>query len=225
VTKGRSPGPIQAFVLDMDGLMIDTEAIYKRVVQQACAELGAPLADAFYDTLVGLTNAASESAIEKHLGPSFPMAEFQRRWNALWKEQIATGGIPTKAGLDEILSFLAERGLPTAVATSSDHYYAGMSLKAAGLDGRFDHVVTVDQVRHGKPAPDLYLEATRRLGFAPARCVALEDSNVGVLAAGAAGLVTIMVPDLHPPTPAALAAAWTVVPTLHDARNRLETLL
>src|SRR5690242_4287894 len=159
----------------MDGLMIDTEAIYKRVVQQACAELGSPLSDAFYDTLVGLTNAATEAAIERQLGPAFPMPRFQQRWNALWRDQIATGGIPTKPGLGEILDFIEERGLPTAVATSSDHHYAGMSLKAAGLEGRFDHVVTVDQVTHGKPAPDLYVEATRRLGLAPSRCVALED--------------------------------------------------
>jgi HAD superfamily hydrolase (TIGR01509 family) len=221
VTKGGA----QAVVLDMDGLMIDTEAVYKRATQQAAAELDHPMSEEFYMTLVGLTNVATEAAVIEHFGDAFPMDAFRERWNSLWKEELATDGVETKPGLDELLEFLESRHVPKAVATSSDRYYTQASLRAARLDRRFDHVVTVDQVTHGKPAPDLYLEAARRLGVSPARCVALEDSDVGVLSATAAGLTTIMVPDLRPPSAEARRAALHVVPTLHEARGLLAALL
>jgi HAD superfamily hydrolase (TIGR01509 family) len=216
---------LTAVVLDMDGLMLDTEAIYKRAVQQTCTELGFPLSEAFYLTMVGLTNVATEQALVEHLGRHFPMESFRERWNALWRDEIATTGIPTKPGLHELLDLLEARRTPRAVATSSDQYYAGMSLRAARLDGRFHHVVTVDQVAHGKPAPDLYLEAARRLGVLPEQCLAVEDSDVGVQSATAAGLTTVMVPDLKAPSAKARAAAFCVVATLHEARERIATLL
>lgn len=215
----------RAVVLDMDGLMLDTEAVYKRATQQASAELGFPMSEEFYITLVGLTNRATEAAVLRHFGPPFPMENFRQRWNALWREEIETRGVAHKPGLDELLALLEARRVPKAVATSSDRYYTAASLKAARLDAHFEHVVTVDDVSHGKPAPDLYLEATRRLGVAPGECVAVEDSDVGVLAAHAAGLTTIMVPDLRPPSAAARAAAIEVVATLHEASRRLAALL
>ena len=218
-------GATLAVVLDMDGLMIDTEAVYKRATQQAADELGHPMSEEFYLTLVGLTNAATEAAVVAHFGDAFPMQPFRERWNALWKEELDTEGVELKPGLEEILGLLEQRGIPKAVATSSDAYYTRASLRAARLDRRFDHVVTVDQVPHGKPAPDLYLEATRRLGVPAERCVALEDSDVGVLSATSAGLTTIMVPDLRPPSAEARRAALHVVPSLHEARKHLAALL
>ena len=216
---------ITAVVLDMDGLMLDTESIYKRAVQRASAQLGFPLDEPSYMTLVGLTNVATEAAIVDRFGESFPMIRFRELWNDSWRREIETSGVPIKPGLPELLAFLEARQTPRAVATSSDQYYAGMSLRAARLDGRFHHVVTVDQVAHGKPAPDLYLEAARRLGVAPAQCIALEDSDVGVLSASAAGLTTLMVPDLKPPSAAARAAAYRIVATLHEAQAHIAELL
>ena len=127
------------------------------------------------------------------------------------------GGIALKPGLVELLEYLALHEIPAAVATSSDREYAGFSLKAAGLDERrFALVVTGDEVENGKPAPDIYLEALRRLGVKPARSLALEDSDAGILAAARAGMISVLVPDLKPPSPAAREAAFRVLTSLHE---------
>ena len=133
--------------------------------------------------------------------------------------------MPTKAGLGELLSLAADRHIPCAVATSSHRSYTDASLRLAGLERRFPVIVTGDEVARPKPAPDIYLEAARRLGVEPSRSVALEDSDRGVLAAKAAGMIPVLVPDLKPPSPEAVAAAYRVVPTLHEARAVLADLL
>ncbi|MGH9836640.1 MAG: HAD family hydrolase [Blastocatellia bacterium] len=216
---------IAAVVLDMDGLMLDTETIYKRAWQNAATRCGYTLDDDFYLTLIGQPNPACEAALLERYGDDFPMPEFRALWADLWRTEVESFGIPTKSGLAELLSFLSDRQIPTAVATSSDYEYATFSLRAAGLEGRFDHIVTGDQVANGKPAPDIYLESARRLGVVSARCVAIEDSDAGVLAASAAGMITVIVPDLKPPSAKARSAAFCVVASLIDARNQIASLL
>jgi HAD superfamily hydrolase (TIGR01509 family) len=216
---------IAAVVLDMDGLMLDTESIYKQAWQKAAMECGYPLDDAFYLTLVGQPNPACEAALLNRFGMDFPIADFRIRWSELWRKQVETSGIPTKTGLNELLSYLRQHEVPLAVATSSDQDYLKLSLSAAGLTpALFDSIVTGDQVEQGKPAPDIYLEAARRLGVSPNQCIALEDSDAGVLAASTAGLTTIMVPDLKPPSSATRIAAFCVVPSLLEALDEIVSL-
>ncbi len=208
---------IDAAILDMDGLMLDTEALYKAAWQNAASQLGFPLEDSFYFTLVGRTNAAGEIALTERFGSDFPLTHFRERWERLWREQVQASGIPLKPGLVELLEYLAARNIPLAVATSSNQEYAAFSLKAAKLDARrFADIVTGEQVQHGKPSPDIYLEAARRLGVNPARCLAIEDSDAGILSASAAGMIPVMVPDLKAPSPEARRAAFRVLTSLND---------
>ena len=216
---------IAAVILDMDGLMLDTESIYKQAWQKASAECGYILDDDFYLTLVGQPNPACEAALLDRFGVDFPVADFRARWSGLWRTEVETSGIPVKAGLSELLSFLREYQLSVAVATSSDQDYASLSLRAAGLAALFDHIVTGDQVVRGKPAPDIYLESARRLSVAPTQCIALEDSDAGALAASAAGMTTVIVPDLKAPSPEARNAAFCVVASLHEAREEIAYLM
>jgi HAD superfamily hydrolase (TIGR01509 family) len=216
---------IDAVIFDMDGLMLDTESIYKYAWQKAAAECGYHLDDDFYFTLVGQPNPACEAALLNLFGKRFPMADFRLRWSQLWKVQVETVGIATKPGLTELLSFLQKCQIPIAVATSSDRDYTALSLRVSRLEAYFHTIITGDQVVQGKPEPDIYLEAARRLDIEPARCIALEDSNAGVLAASAAGMITIMVPDLKPPSPQAQRAAFCVVSSLIDAGERIASVL
>ncbi len=213
-----------AVILDMDGLMLDTESIYKRSWQQAAREYGYTLDDGFYFTLIGQPNPACETALFEHYGIGFPMAAFRDRWVDLWRKDVAESGIPIKPGLTELLSFLDEHRVLTAIATSTDREYATLSLQAARLERRFEHIITGDEVAHGKPSPDIYIEAARRLGVAAKNCVAIEDSDAGVIAATGAGMTTIMVPDLKPPSAAARSAAYRVVKSLVEARDQLMRL-
>lgn len=216
---------IRAVVLDMDGLMLDTEPLYKVAWQQASRELGFELDDLAYSSLIGRQTADCEQELVRRFGAEFPLARFQTRWAELWDVTARERGISIKAGLLEFLSFVDDHGLPAAVATSSDADYTEFSLRCADLAGRFSVVVTGNQVARGKPAPDIYLEAARRLGIPPADCVALEDSDAGILAASAAGMMPLCIPDLKPPSAAAERAAFRVVPSLDAARALIAGLI
>jgi HAD superfamily hydrolase (TIGR01509 family) len=216
---------VDAVILDMDGLMLDTEHLYKVAWQNAAHQFGFLLDEAFYFTLVGRTNAAGETALVERFGADFPVTRFRERWAELWRQDVEASGIPLKPGLMELLEYLAGQGIPVAVATSSDREYAAFSLKAAGLDARsFAEVVTGEQVENGKPSPDIYLEAARRLGVHPARAVAIEDSDAGIISAAGAGMIALMVPDLKPPSPEAYQAAFRVLTSLHDVLSLLSSL-
>ena len=213
---------IDAVVLDMDGLMLDTEPAYKRAWQAAAVLCGFLLDDSFYLTLIGRTNASAELALAERFGVDFPLASFRERWSDLWRGEAEASGIPLKPGVMELLEYLARQDLLTAVATSSDQEYAAFSLKAAGLDARmFAHIVTGEQVENGKPAPDIYLETARRLGVSPARALAVEDSDAGILSASGAGMISVMVPDLKLPSPLAREKAFRVLTSLHDVVSLL----
>jgi beta-phosphoglucomutase len=207
---------IRAVVLDMDGVMLDTEPMYQHAWQRACADLGFTLDDEAYATLVGRPTADCEEELVARYGPEFPMRVFRSHWPALWHALAADRGIPCKPGLEALLSLLEERQVPRAVATSSDADFTAFSLQQAGLAGRVPVVVTGDQVSRGKPAPDIYLEAARRLGQPPSACVAVEDSDAGVLSASTAGLITLCVPDSRPPSPVATQSAFRVLRSLDD---------
>lgn len=140
-------------ILDMDGLMLDTESIYKFAWQSAAAECGYSLDDDFYLTLVGQPNPACEAALLNRFGDHFPIADFRARWSHLWQAHVETSGIPTKPGLTELLSFLQERQVPVAVATSSDRDYASLSLRAAKLEAWFDNVITEKKLLTESPHP------------------------------------------------------------------------
>ena len=205
--------------------MLDTEPFYKRAWQSGCSELGYDLSDVTYSTLVGRPTPACEQVLLDTFGSSFPLDAFRERWPSLWRLQAATDGIETKLGLLPFLAFLRSRGVPTAVATSSEAPFAEFSLGRAGLLGAFQAVVTGDQIERGKPAPDIYLEAARQLGIEPDRCVALEDSEAGAVAASTAGMLTLLVPDGRPPSSSARRAADHVFESLIEAHAFVATRL
>ena len=216
---------IRAVVFDMDGLMLDTEPIYKAAWQAASAELGHDLADEFYAQFVGRPNDDCERLLFERFGPEFPFDRFRARWRELWDADAAANGIRTKPGLIELLTLLETLKIPFAIATSSEAAETDFCLRAAGLDGRFPVRVTRDQIAHGKPAPDIYLEAARRLQIDPAQCVALEDSEAGILSASRAGMVPLLIPDGAPPSTTASSTAFQVLPSLAHVPAVLQDLL
>jgi beta-phosphoglucomutase-like phosphatase (HAD superfamily)/GNAT superfamily N-acetyltransferase len=215
---------VEAVVLDMDGLMLDTEPLYKAAWQRASSDLGYNLDDRSYARLVGRPTLDCERELLDQFGAGFPLEAFRSRWPELWRAGAKDVGIARRQGLTQFLDFVEQRGLPTAVATSSEAEYTEFSLRQAGLDGRFRVVVTGDQIARGKPAPDIYIEAARRLDVEPARCVALEDSEAGIIAASSAGMVSILIPE-HPPSAVAARAAFQVLRSLDEARLLVARLI
>jgi HAD superfamily hydrolase (TIGR01509 family) len=211
----------------MDGLMIDTERPVQACCLQAAERLGVVLDVEFYErALVGRGWAECDAALLARFGTGFPLDRFKVSFGELWDAHVAAHGISTKPGLHELLTFLKGRLIPFAVATSTHRREAEFCLEKAGIRDRFSILVAGDEVERGKPEPDIYLEAASRLGVAPRQCVALEDSNAGVLAAARAGMLTLMVPDPpRVPSGEAGAAAHAILTSLFEARNVLRQRL
>ena len=191
------PARFDAVVFDLDGTLIDTESLCNVAGVEACANLGFPLSIAFFESLAGIDDRTRARLIEEHVGQPVEFAAFLAEWDRLCTERFAEG-IPIKAGAVELLESLEAAGVPVALATSSRRGPAEEKLAAIGLGHHFRTVVTFDDVAAPKPAPDPYLLAAERLGVAPARCLAFEDSETGARAAHAAGMTVVQVPDLHP---------------------------
>ena len=127
-----------------------------------------------------------------------------------------------KPGAVELLDHLDARQAPRAIATSSSHGAVQRTLGPSGILPRFHAVVAAGDYARGKPNPDPFLTAADRLGVAPEACLALEDSHNGVRAAHAAGMMTVMVPDLLPATDEMRELCLTIATSLHEVRGLLD---
>ena len=186
----------QGVIFDLDGTLLDTEAMARRAGEHAFQTLGLDVPDGFFDSLVGVDFGTG-------------MAQIIARWpdldtdrlNQLWGQksrELHRHGIQQKPGVAQILDHIDQLNLPKAIATSSFRDSAQHKLQAAGLADRFDIVISVDCVSRAKPAPDPYLLAAERLGIAPTACLAFEDSETGAQSAFAAGMCVVLIPDTAP---------------------------
>lgn len=205
--------PFQAAIFDMDGTLLDTEAVFRDIVYDVCAELGFEMTDNVHRSMVGSSHEHTSRLLIEAYGVSFPYSLFDEKCRVIMRER-SHAGVPVKPGAVEFVTELRQRGIPTAVATSSRNPHAAHHLGAAGLLDLFETVVTRDDVVHPKPHPEPYLTAAKRLGIDPAHCLALEDSHAGVHAAHAAGMQTIMVPDLVGPDARIEALGVSIVQNL-----------
>jgi HAD superfamily hydrolase (TIGR01509 family) len=184
-----------AILFDMDGLLIDSERVAMASVDVAAARLSLEFPNHIAQKLIGLGRDGGSVVIREHLGESFPVAEFWQHWSEDYLARVSIG-VPAKAHVKSLLAALNAQGIPAAVATSTETPWAIKKLTGAGIAHHFEHIVGRDAVASAKPAPDLYLEAARRLNVSPSACWAFEDSLPGLRAALAAGAKTHWVPDL-----------------------------
>jgi HAD superfamily hydrolase (TIGR01509 family) len=183
----------------MDGLLFDTETLYGEAILTAAAEVGCTMSRDVFLQLIGRSREVNHRFLLEHYGADYPLEALIAAWGRHFRV-LAAAGLPLKPGAAELLDLLDELRLPRAIATSSTHATVRGHLVSHGLTDRFHGVVAHGDYAHGKPAPDPFLKAAEGLGVAPALCLALEDSHNGVRSASAAGMMTVMVPDLIPPT-------------------------
>jgi HAD superfamily hydrolase (TIGR01509 family) len=207
-----------AVIFDMDGLLFDTEALWQEALLAAAAEGGHAIPDEVYDQSIGVRRSQTRGLFLLHFGDEFRFDDFHADWRRhFWL--IADAKLALKPGAPELLDVLDRFRLPRAIATSSSRTTVERHLTAHGLMGRFDQLVCRGDYENGKPAPDPFLKAAERLGVEPRLCLALEDSHVGVTSAAAAGMMTVMVPDLLEPTEALRALCALVARDLHQVRE------
>lgn len=211
-------------VFDMDGILIDSEPLFRRAAQHAARDLGHYLSDETYAMWMGLPPRAVEAAVVESMGPEFPMRAFREEFRRIWIDHTERHGMPPQPGIPELLVGLRERNIPFSVATSTQRDQALRSLELAGIGAFIEVLVAGNEVTEGKPAPEIFLRAAAGIGIAAERCVALEDSAVGVRAASSARMLTIMVPDLHQPNAATAALADYVLPGTARAARVVLTL-
>jgi HAD superfamily hydrolase (TIGR01509 family) len=204
----------QALLLDMDGLLIDTERLYLEVNVLAAAALGYELTAEQNLGMVGVAIDGCRRLLAAAHGEDFPFEAFRDLGYEYLDARMADG-VPVKPGAVELVDWAKGEGLPLAVATSTRRRRARHHLERVELLHRLDALVTRDDVVEAKPAAEPYLTAAARLGVAPGLALALEDSANGVRSAAAAGVPVLMVPDLLAPTAELRALAHGVVPDLH----------
>ena len=202
----------------MDGLLFDTEALWQEALLSAADEAGREVTEEIYRQSIGVRRSQCRGLFLSHFGEDFPFDDFHASWSRhFWL--IAEHKLALKPGALELLEILDEVRLPRAIATSSSRTTVERHLTAHGLMDRFDAIVCRGDYENGKPAPDPFLKAAERLGVEPRSCLALEDSHIGVRSAAAAGMMTIMAPDLLEPTEEIGALCVLVVRDLHQVRD------
>jgi HAD superfamily hydrolase (TIGR01509 family) len=206
---------IAAVVFDLDGVLIDSEPVWERVRRELVAERGGHWAPDAQRKLMGMSTQEWARYLSEDLGVGLPPAEVASlvidRMAASYREHL-----PLLPGAIEAVHRLAARW-PLGLASSAPAALIDTVLESSGLRPYFQVTMSTEQVPHGKPAPDIYLAVTARLGYSPQDCTAIEDSSNGLRSAAAAGLHVIAIPrPQYPPDPDALATVSLVLPSLAD---------
>lgn len=185
-----------AFILDMDGLIVDTESTYFSAWQQAASHLGYNLSNSFCTELSGFAFPVIEQKLKILWGDDFPFSAFYALSSTFWRAQVERQGILVKKGVCELLSVLQQQEIGYCLATNSSEINARECLAYAGVDHLFPQVVARDHVQHPKPAGDLFRKAATVLQQPIEACVVVEDSLVGLLAAQDANAFSILIPSM-----------------------------
>jgi HAD superfamily hydrolase (TIGR01509 family) len=206
---------IEAVVFDLDGIIVDSEHVWDEVRQRLAEERGGRWHDQASRDMMGMSSLEWSRYMHDVIGlpepPEEINAEVVRRLEAIYREEL-----PLIPGAVEAVQRLAKRW-PLAVASSSNRELIDFVLEESGLARFLQATVSSEEVPRGKPAPDVYLEAARRLGADPARCAAVEDSENGIRSAKAAGMRVIAVPNpRYPPAEDALAEADLVLDSIAE---------
>lgn len=211
---------IEAVVFDLDGVLVDSEQVWDEVREALVRERGGRWHERAQADMMGMSSVEWSRYLHEELGlaeaPEALNDEVVRRMLDRYRQEL-----PLIDGAVAAVERLAAR-FPLALASSSNRPLIDAVLASAGLASAFRATVSSEEVPHGKPAPDVFLEAARRLGVAAERCAAIEDSGNGLRAAHAAGMRVIALPNRHyPPAADALALADAVAGSLDELSPEL----
>lgn len=212
---------LKLVVFDVDGLMIDTESVWKNAFDKAGDKYGIPnLGDTLFPSLIGKRLEDEQELLDRLL-PSDIQNQLINEWR-----QIGLGSlereVPVKPGLYEMLDYLEQHHIKMAVATTTRRELTEQRLKKIGVYNRFDYVLCGDEVTKRKPDPEIYLSVLHKMNTKAENAIVLEDSSVGVEAAYRAGIDCIQVPDLIAPTEVQEKQTICIVKDLIEARDYIK---
>ncbi len=213
---------ITAILFDMDGLVLDTEKLYTRFWQEAARACGYPMTKEQALGMRSLNRGAGLAKMQSYFGPEVDYEFIRNKRIEMMDAFVAKEGVALKPGIHELLAYLKERGIKTAIATSSPMERTVLYLTSVGLQNSFDELVSGYMVEKGKPEPDIYLYAAKKLGVEPCCCMVLEDSPAGILAAHRAGCLPVMIPDQDEPEEETRALLYACAESLTAVISLLE---
>lgn len=184
-----------AVIFDMDGLVLDTETTYCIAWQQAASEMGYNFSTDFCLSMSGLHGKDVELRLIEFCGAEFDLQVFKRLSGDFWRDHVNVHGIKIKHGFSELLALLSQQKIPYCLATNSRTVNALECLELAGIKEVFSIIITRDHVQQGKPEPDVFLKASELLQVDIGRCLVIEDSHAGIVAASRAGAVSVFIPS------------------------------
>lgn len=216
--------PVKGVLFDMDGLVLDTEILYTRFWAEAANALGYPMTRDQALGMRALSAAAGQKQLQSYFGPGIDYQAVRQERIRRMDAYIAEHGVEPKAGIRELLTWLKENHIPSALATSSPRDRIQAYLGPLELLGSFQAICSGYEVPHGKPEPDIFLHAARCIGVPPENCMVLEDSPSGILAASRAKCFPVMVPDQDQPSPKTEALLSARCDSLLDVIDLLKSL-
>jgi HAD superfamily hydrolase (TIGR01509 family) len=211
-----------AVIFDMDGLLFNTEQISLDTFVSACRECNFEPDVQVYYRCIGTNSVKTKEIFNEGYGPDFPYQQIQKVWLEKYHQEALAKPLALKPGALNLLQYLESQKCRKALVTSSRHQNAVVKLTNARIQEYFEFVLGGDEVSNGKPDPEIYLSACNRLGLDPGHCLALEDSDNGVLAAFRAGLKVIQVPDLLQPCPQVRSLGHAIVASLADVERLIK---
>lgn len=214
----------KAVIFDMDGLMIDSERVtYNEYVKKLHLLGYDDFTEELYKECLGKNKQGICQVFIDHYGEDFPMVEV---WDDVhvWIDESLRLFVPKKKGLDELLHYLKENGYKTIVATSSARSRVDEILKNAQITEYFDDSICGDEVKRGKPDPEIFLTACQKLDVLPSEALVLEDSEAGIMAAYAGNIDVICVPDMKYPEKEYEEKVTQIVDSLEDVIQYLKEI-
>ena len=215
---------IKGILFDMDGLILDTEKLYTRFWQEAANSLGYPMTKEQAIGMRSLNREFGAAKLQSYFDRPIDYEAVRSKRIELMSAYIEKEGVEVKPGIYELLEFLKEKGIKTAIATSSPIERTNQYLKSVGLENSFDKLISGYMVKKGKPEPDIYLMAAAELGLRPDECLALEDSQSGLISGSRAGCYPVMIPDQDEPTAETEEILFAKADSLHYIISLLKWL-
>ena len=216
---------IKAVVFDMDGVIFDSEKLYRKHWMISAKEYGLDeeVMKTLLDKIAGATKERNEKLMKDHFGQDFDYMVFRESTMNRMDKDIDENGVELKPGVKELFNYLKGHGYMIGLATSTVKERAERNLKRAGLISYFDGIMYGGIVTNGKPAPDIYEHACQLLGVPVSEAIGVEDSINGIISSHAAGLYTIMVIDLIQPNDEVRAIADQIYDSLFEVKELLES--
>jgi len=200
----------------MDGTMLDTEPTSLAAMIRAGKEMGYEITQEVGESLMGKSIVWCKRILREQYGEGFDIEKALRLHKVYTRAFYEKNGIPTKAGLYPMLDKLESLGIKKCVATSTAKESAMRKLESVNIAHRFEVIIGGDEVKNGKPAPDIFLKAAESCNTAPEDCVILEDTEAGALGATAAGIRLILIPDIAPLNEEIRAKAFALCTDLNE---------